>query len=156
MLRNVAKCPFSLAEARPLRVLVWCWGLCRIRCHAAISAPCARVECMRQGAQALRQAGSGQLDGESCCPHGRPGLLLFCVRSGPRGLIWSPLLRPTHDSRATAQSNVEFGTPVRQRALPGYCASTPLRPVSAHLVSSHRHQFRTALEPQRRTRGAWE
>ena len=25
-----------------------------------------------------RPAGSGQLDGESCCPHGRPSLLLFC------------------------------------------------------------------------------
>ena len=59
MLRNVAKCPVSLAEARQLRVRVCCGGLRRIRCHAAISAPCARLECMRQGAQAggVRAAG---------------------------------------------------------------------------------------------------
>ena len=67
-----------------------------------------------------------------------PSLILYhVVRSAPP---WRPFLGSTHDTRAMAQSNVEFVTPVRQRALPGYCASTPLRPVSAHLVSSHRHQ----------------
>ena len=66
--------------------------------------------------------------------------LRYHVRSGPRGPIWRPLLGSTHDSRATAQSNVEFVTRVRQRALPGYCASTPLRPASTHLVSIHRHR----------------
>ena len=47
----------STSRVRELRVC--CGGLRRIRCHAAISAPCARVECMRQGAQAggVRAAG---------------------------------------------------------------------------------------------------